>query len=163
MYANMGNYLPSRKGGAGCRVLPKRVKGARGGLKGLTEREMQVLSLWLTGGYEVGEIAELAKVSVATIYAIVGKPICQQVIEDFRKGGIGELEALLPKVIHTVREGLDDSKPGVRMAAVDKFIKMSKQVGEEKAPVVEITVIEAREKFVRKLKDITPKKVEIDG
>lgn len=130
-------------------------------LRGLSQRHLEILALHLSGDYSNKEIGQLCGISIGKVNAVLDDPLAQVVIEQHRNGQLMELEALLPKVTDTIRQTLDSGDDKVRLQAVDRFIKMSKEdFGEGLTQGnLAITIVDARTRFVDQLReiiDITP-------
>ena len=130
-------------------------------LKQLSQRHFKIIAMHLTGDYTGKEIAKELGVGVGTIYSVLNDPLAQEVIKEFRAGQMTELEALYPKAVEAIREGLESGNVGMKLKAVDRYLKMTGIGTEEERNTssVSITINNAREHFVnifREMKDITP-------
>ena len=136
-------------------------------LKRLSQRHFKIIAMHLTGDYTGKEIAEELGVGKGTIYSVLNDPLAQEVIKEFRIGQMTELEALYPKAVEAIRTGLESGNVGIKLKAVDRYLKMA-GIGtdeEKNIPSVSITINNAREHFVKvfkEMKDITPS-VLLDG
>ena len=134
-------------------------------LRGLSQRHLEILALHLSGDHSNTDIAAICGISLGKINAVLDDPLAQSVIEQYRGGQLAELEGLLPKVTSTIRETLDSGDDKVRLQAVDRFIKMSKQDFGDQLPShnLAITITDARTRFIEKVReivDITPEKTD---
>jgi len=134
-------------------------------LRKLSQRHLRILTLHLSGDFLNKEIAEVIGCAVSTVNRVLGDPLAQNIINDFRAGQVQELEALFPKAVEAVRAGLGQNDTKTKLLAVDRFLKMTgRDDGTKPAGTnVSITVVNARTRFVetmRQVVDVTPVKDE---
>lgn len=160
----------SRKATAGTvkGLVGRKPRGEPLQLSSLSQRHLDILSLHLSGDFTGSEIAQVLGCSTSKVYQVLEDPLCKNVIEQFRRGQLSDLEALLPKAVAGIREGLDAKDVRTKLLAVDRFMKMSKHGFEDQTgnTNVSVTIVDARTRFVNQLKDlvdITPLSETPDG
>lgn len=125
-------------------------------LRSLSRRHMQIISMHLTGDYSGVEIAEIIGCSAAHVYSTLQDPMSLNIIEQFRQGQLQDLEALMPKAVDAVRDGLNDDNTRTRLAAVDRFVRMKGEDRPDNSQANVSIIVDARARFVEALKDVTP-------
>lgn len=139
---------------------------AQGGplkLRGLSQRHLEILALHLSGDYSNKQVGQIMGISLGKVNAVLDDPLAQNIITSHRNGQLMELEALMPKVTEAIRDTLGSKDEKVRLQAVDRFVKMSKQGFDDQLATgnLAITIVDARTRFVEQLReciDITPDK-----
>lgn len=131
-------------------------------LRELSQRHLDIISLHLTGNYTGDEIGEIVGCTTQHVYAILNDPLTQNVIEQFRAGQLADLEALMPKAIRAVRDGLNDGNVRTKLLAVDRYQKLR---GAEEGrgynnTSVSVTIVDARSRFVDAIKKISPEAID---
>lgn len=136
-------------------------------LKKLSTTHQTIIAMYLTGDYSIKEISEELAVSRAKINKILLDPLAQKIINEFREAENLELQGLQGIAVEAVRKGLRSQDTEMRLKAVDRYVKLKQdsrgQGPSEGGTTVNVTINNAREKFVDLMKDVTPKAPEIDG
>ena len=104
----------------------------------VSHRHQYVLALHLSGK-KVNEIESLSGYRPATIYHILQEPnvlaLRQQLLNHTSK----EFEALFPKVVDCIRDGLDSPDLKINLEASDKWLKAHGKYAKSEATTVNIT------------------------
>lgn len=178
MEAHMGNFAT---GSAKPRRLENKAKHeeerrltlgrvARTGelrLKELTTTHQRIIAMYLTGDYSIKDIAEETGVTRSKINKVLLDPLSQKVINEFREVEGLELMGLQGKAVEAVRKGLSSKNDDTALKAVDRFVKLKQdhrgEADESKGgTTVNVTINNARERFVGLMKDVTPQATTIE-
>lgn len=124
-------------------------------LKNVTPRHLLIASKFMSGA-GVNQIALAFHCKASTISRILHDPKIAGLIKIGRDAYDEELKNLLPLAVEAIRGALCDSNVKVRLAAVDRFARMT---GKGTEPVEDdggltINIISVREKFVSDLREM---------
>ena len=133
-------------------------------LKRLSQRHKLIIGMHLNGESHK-EIAKVVGCSETTVSVVVRDPLAQEVIEFYHEGVEAELKALFPKVVDAVRKGLEDNSIKTKLAAVDRFAKLTgldAPEGGSRGDTFNI-LVDARKKFVQEIREVVEKVKVIEG
>ena len=130
------------------------VNGAKP-LKNVTPRHLLIASKFMSGA-GVNQIALAFHCRASTISRILHDPQISGLIKIGRDVFDEELKNLLPLAVEAIRGALCDPNVKTRLAAVDRFARMTGKGTEplEDSGDLTINIISVREKFVRDLKEM---------
>lgn len=132
-------------------------------LKNITPRHLLIASKFLSGA-GVNQIALAFHCRASTISRILHDPQIANLIKLGQDDFDAELKALLPLAVEAIRGALCDSNVKIRLAAVDRFARMTGK-GTDVAPEgsgTVVNIINVREKFVTDLRNMAKKAKIID-
>lgn len=137
-------------------------------LKNLTRRHAEILSLHVSGS-TAPEIAEELKCSVATVYRVIADDKSEEMIKFFQAGVKHDLEALKPRVIEVLIEGLTGGTLKGKLETIKQYIDMLQAVDSiDHGPAktsIEINfknVTNARENLVNNIRRVADSAVDIE-
>ena len=124
-------------------------------LKNITPRHILIASKFMSGA-GVNQIALSFRCTASTISRILHDPKIAGLIKIGRDAYDEELKNLLPLAVEAIRGALCDPNVKTRLAAVDRFARMTGKGTEplEDSGDVTINIISVREKFVNDLREM---------
>lgn len=137
-------------------------------IKKLQPKHKQVLAMHVVGK-SLNEIADATGYTYGYVALVIGSPSSKEFIAKLTEVYDSEIHSLLPLAILAVREALLSDSMKMRLAGVDRYIKLAgpsgKDTGKESegGNVYNFAFINtARENFVKELKLITEKGTVVD-
>lgn len=124
-------------------------------LKNITPRHLHIASKFLSGA-GVNQIALTFGCKASTISRIIHDPQIAGLIKLGQEAFDAELKALLPLAVEAIRGALCDSNVKIRLAAVDRFARMTGKGADpsEGSNDITVNIISVREKFVKDLQEM---------
>ena len=124
-------------------------------LKNVTPRHLLIASKFMSGA-GVNQIALFFHCRASTVSRILHDPQIAALIKIGRDAYDEELKNLLPLAVEAIRGALCDPNVKTRLAAVDRFARMTGKGTEplEDSGDLTINIISVREKFISQLKEM---------
>lgn len=124
-------------------------------LKNITPRHLLIASKFMSGA-GVNQIALAFHCRASTVSRILHDPQIAGLIKIGREAYDEELKNLLPLAVEAVRGALCDPSVKVRLAAVDRFARMTGKGTEplEGEGDITVNIISVRQKFIGQLKEM---------
>ena len=110
------------------KIIGKRTPGGNHKLKRLRPVHRKIIALHLHG-MTAGEIEIVTGFNQSAVYRILGDPLSQAYIQAHTAGADMELEALAPKAVDALRNGLESDDDRTALNAADKFFKATGRYG----------------------------------
>ena len=124
-------------------------------LKNVTPRHLLIASKFMSGA-GVNQIALAFRCRASTVSRILHDPQIAGLIKIGREAYDDELKNLLPLAVEAIRGALCDPSVKVRLAAVDRFARMTGKGTEplEGEGDLTVNIITVRQKFIGQLKEM---------
>ena len=144
------------------KIIGLRRSNGHRNLKKLRPVHERIIALAVSGMSGV-EIAAQFKCSAVTVYRILADPLASSLTKEIGEHYREEFKRLFPLVYDAVKDGLNSGSSKVRLAAVDRFARITRLIegdGDEGAVESHVKrVIDARITIVHLIKDAAPREV----